>query len=200
MKKIEKNLLIVSLGVLLGALFPLFAQPYYTRIAIDILIYAYLGAAWNILGGYTGQGSFGHAAFFGLGAYSAALFFVATKLTPWIGLLIGVAIAIGFALLMGYLSFKFGLSGHFFFLASIAFAESLRLLLNNLKAVGGSVGIYIPFTAGQFPLLFTVQSQLLGLLLRLLHPVTRSVSYLVQDQAIATRLLPSHHPNRRGTC
>lgn len=148
MKKIGKNLVIVSLGVLLGAFFPLFAPAYYTRIAIDVLVYAYLGAAWNILGGYTGQGSFGHAAFFGLGAYSAALFFLATKLTPWIGLLIGVAIAIGFALLMGYLSFKFGLSGHFFFLASIAFAESLRLLFNNLEAVGGSVGIYIPFRAG----------------------------------------------------
>ena len=148
MKKIGKNLLVVSLGLLIGALFPLFAPQYYSRIAIDILIYAYLGAAWNILGGYTGQGSFGHAAFFGLGAYSAALFFVLTKLTPWIGLLIGVATAIGFALLMGYLSFKFGLSGHFFFLASIAFAESLRLLFNNLQAVGGSVGVYIPFTAG----------------------------------------------------
>jgi branched-chain amino acid transport system permease protein len=147
-KKIAGNLLIVSLGVLLSVLVPIFAPTYYTRIAIDVLIYAYLGAAWNILGGYTGQGSFGHAAFFGLGAYSAALFFVSTKLTPWIGLLIGAAVAIGFALLMGYLCFKFGLSGHFFFLGSIAFAESLRLLFNNLQAVGGSVGIYIPFTAG----------------------------------------------------
>jgi branched-chain amino acid transport system permease protein len=147
-KTIGKNLSVAVLGLLLGALFPLFAPPYYTRIAIDILVYAYLGMAWNILGGYAGQGSFGHAAFFGLGAYSAALFFVSTKLTPWIGLLIGVAISICFAILMGYLSFKFGLSGHFFFLASIAFAESLRLLFNNLQAVGGSVGIYIPFMAG----------------------------------------------------
>ena len=148
MKKIGKDLLVVSLGVLVSVFFPIFAPPYYTRIAIDILVYAYLGAAWNILGGYTGQGSFGHAAFFGLGAYSAALFFVFMKLTPWIGLLVGVVLSIGFALLMGYLSFKFGLSGHFFFLASIAFAESLRLLFNNLQAVGGSVGIYIPFTEG----------------------------------------------------
>lgn len=148
MKKIGKSLLIVFLGLLLGALLPLLAPSYFVRIAIDVLIYAYLAAAWNILGGYAGQGSFGHAAFFGLGAYSAALFFVSTKLTPWIGLMIGAAIAIGFALLMGYLSFKFGLSGHFFFLASIAFAESLRLLFNNLREVGGSVGIYIPFTAG----------------------------------------------------
>jgi branched-chain amino acid transport system permease protein len=147
-KKIGKSLLIVLLGLLLGGLLPVLAPSYFVRIAIDVLIYAYLAAAWNILGGYTGQGSFGHAAFFGLGAYSAALFFVSTKLTPWIGVMIGAAIAIGFAVLMGYLSFKFGLSGHFFFLASIAFAESLRLLFNNLREVGGSVGIYIPFTAG----------------------------------------------------
>lgn len=148
MKKVGKDLLVVSLAVLVSAVFPLLAPPFYTRIAIDVLLYAYLGEAWNILGGYTGQGSFGHAAFFGLGAYSAALFFVLLKLTPWVGLLIGVASAIGFALLMGYLSFKFGLSGHFFFLASIAFAESLRLLFNNLQAVGGSVGVYIPFIEG----------------------------------------------------
>lgn len=140
-------LLIIVLSAVSIA-FPFLFSQYGIRIAIDALLYAYLGVAWNIAGGYAGQSSFGHAAFFGLGAYGAALFFVATGLTPWAGLLVGAVLAVGFALVMGFLSFRFGLSGHFFFLVSIAFAEALRIFFNDFQPVGGSVGIYIPFKAG----------------------------------------------------
>lgn len=144
----RRTILTITILSAISVAFPFLVSQYGVRIAIDALLYAYLGVAWNISGGYSGQSSFGHAAFFGLGAYGAALFFVATGFTPWAGLFVGAILAVGFALLMGFLSFRFGLSGHFFFLVSIAFAEALRIFFDDFEPVGGSVGIYIPFKPG----------------------------------------------------
>src|SRR4029077_5056816 len=105
---------------------------------------AYLGASWNILGGYAGQFSFGHAAFFGIGAYTSTLLLLQVRLTPWLGMLAGGALAAAFGLLAGYLSFRYGLKGPYFSLVTLAFAEMLRVIAVNTKAVGSSLGLVIP--------------------------------------------------------
>ena len=87
---------------------------------ILILLWGSLSAGWNVAGGYAGQVSLGHAAFFGIGAYAAALM-SARHLNPWLGLAIGVGLSIGAGGLIGYLSNR--LKGPYFALSTIAFAE-----------------------------------------------------------------------------
>lgn len=132
----------LALAVLLVA--PLFLPPYFLEILISVMLFGYLGAAWNILGGYAGQFSFGHAAYFGIGAYTSTLLFLRLGVTPWLGMLAGGVLAAAFGLLAGYLSFRYGLRGPYFSLVTLAFAEMLRVVAVNTKAVGSSLGLVIP--------------------------------------------------------
>ena len=127
----------------LVALPPLLPK-YALEVLISILFFGYLGACWNILGGYGGQFSFGHAAFFGLGAYTSTLLFLHWGVSPWIGMLAGGLLAAGFGLFAGYLSFRYGLRGPYFSLVTLAFAEMLRVVAVNWKAVGSSLGLVVP--------------------------------------------------------
>jgi len=111
-----------------------------------IFFYAFLGQAWNIVGGYAGQLSAGHAAFVGVGAYTAAVLFLRTGLTPWIGMLVGGAVAAALGAVIGYLGFRFGLRGFYFVLLTVAFAEICRIAVLNTDAVGGALGLYLTFT------------------------------------------------------
>ena len=109
-----------------------------------MMFWAYLGSAWNILGGYAGQFSFGHAAFFGIGAYTSTLLLLRLGVTPWLGMVAGALLASAFGLVAGFLSFRYGLRGPYFSLVTLAFAEMLRIVAVNLKAVGSSLGLVIP--------------------------------------------------------
>jgi len=133
-------------GVLVAVLVivPPFLPPYFLEILISVLLFAYLGSAWNILGGYAGQFSFGHAAYFGLGAYTSTLLFLRLGVSPWLGMLAGGGLAAAFGLGAGYLSFRYGLRGPYFSLVTLAFAEMLRVIAVNTKAVGSSLGLVIP--------------------------------------------------------
>ncbi|HEU5323154.1 MAG TPA: branched-chain amino acid ABC transporter permease [Methylomirabilota bacterium] len=111
-----------------------------------IFFYGFLGQAWNVVGGYAGQLSAGHAAFVGLGAYVSAVLSVEYGLTPWLGMLAGGAVAAGLGAVIGFLGFRFGLRGFYFVLLTVAFAEICRIVANNVEAVGGAVGYYITFT------------------------------------------------------
>ncbi len=112
------------------------------HILILVLLYVTLGSAWNILGGFTGQLSVGHAAFFGIGAYTAAIIASGTALSPWLGLLLGPIIALPVALLIGKICFR--LRGPYFTLATIAVGEVVRLVaLNWRDLTGGAVGVVI---------------------------------------------------------
>ena len=124
-----------------GAAVPL---AYAVHTLVLILFYAYLGTAWNLLGGYAGQFSFGHAAFFGIGAYTSTLLLVRLGVSPWLGLLAGGLLAAAFGCFAGYLSFRYGLRGPYFALVTLAFAEMLRLVAVNWMAVGGPMGLLIP--------------------------------------------------------
>jgi branched-chain amino acid transport system permease protein len=123
---------------------PPLLPPYFLEILISVLLFGYLGAAWNILGGYAGQFSFGHAAFFGIGAYTSTLLFLRLGVSPWLGMLAGGVLAAAFGLAAGYLSFRYGLRGPYFSLVTLAFAEMLRVIAVNTRAVGSSLGLVIP--------------------------------------------------------
>jgi branched-chain amino acid transport system permease protein len=121
---------------------------------VNILFFAYLGQAWNIVGGYAGQLSAGHAAFVGIGGYAAAVLAAETGLTPWLGMVVGAALAAALGAVIGYLGFRFGLRGFYFVLLTVAFAEVCRIVVNNWERVGGAVGFYITFTGNPWQLQF----------------------------------------------
>jgi branched-chain amino acid transport system permease protein len=111
---------------------------------IITLIWATTAQAWNIMSGYTGQFSFGHAAFFGLGAYATILLTADFGISPWIGMVAGSLIAAVYGLLIGAVTFRYGLKGHYFALVTLAFAELLRYVFNNMARLGGASGFFRP--------------------------------------------------------
>lgn len=118
------------------------------NVIIMVLYAALLGQAWNILGGYGGQFSFGHAAYFGTGAYTVAVLQVQLGVNPWIGLVIGALFSMAVAAFIGFATFRYGLRGSYFALVTLAFAEVLRILSNSVGFTGAGVGILIPLAPG----------------------------------------------------
>jgi branched-chain amino acid transport system permease protein len=112
------------------------------------LLFALLGQSWNVLAGYGGQYSFGHAAFFGTGAYATVVLQVRLGIDPWSGALAGVVLGTAVGAVIGALSFRYGLRGSYFALVTLAFAEVLRVLANSVAFTGGGVGILIPLKIG----------------------------------------------------
>jgi len=134
----------IATGLLVTSLLaPLVVRSdYQLQVLFRIFLFAALGLAWNLVGGYAGQLSLGHAAYFGAGAYGLALF-TRAGLPVWIALVLLVGLAVAFALLIGGVSFR--LRGPYFALATIAFAEVLHAAAKNLPQVtGGDVGVQVP--------------------------------------------------------
>jgi branched-chain amino acid transport system permease protein len=114
---------------------------------ILILMWGASAAAWNVAGGYAGQLSLGHSAFFGLGAYSAALLGRRWDISPWIGLVVGAVLATAFGFALGFLSNR--LRGPYFGLATIAFSQVLLIVASRWRGfTSGSEGIPVPFRPG----------------------------------------------------
>lgn len=117
--------------------------------AVDVvmlaLLYGYLAASWNIVGGMAGQFSLGHAAFFGLGAYGVGISYVQLGLSPYLGVVAGVALATAAGLLLGLLSFWLPFAGYTFILLTLSFGELLRALVRATEIFGGSDGLVFPF-------------------------------------------------------
>jgi len=151
--------LAIALALALLVAVPPLLPKYALEVLISILFFGYLGASWNILGGYGGQFSFGHAAFFGIGAYTSTLLFLQLGVTPWLGMVAGGALAASFGLFAGYLSFRYGLRGPYFSLVTLAFAEMLRVVAVNWKAMGSSLGLVVP-NRGSAPLQFLFAEKL----------------------------------------
>ncbi len=142
-----KKTVLAGLALALLLVFPLAVRnPYLLHLFIMSLLWILLGQSWNLLGGYTGQVSFGHAAFFGVGAYTAGIL-VKSGLPPaagWSGLLLGGLTAALLALVIGWICFR--LRGPYFALAVLALSEVLRLVAVNWKSLtNGAEGIlYFP--------------------------------------------------------
>ncbi len=113
------------------------------NIIIYILIYSMVGEGWNLISGFTGQTSFGHAAYFGIGAYTVAVLGNYYDVIPWIGMLVGAAIATLLAFVINYKLFK--LKGHYFAIATLAVCEILRTIFSVWSYVGSGDGIKLIF-------------------------------------------------------
>ena len=128
---LDRGFLPIALVVLAGlALTFLLGERYHHRVLTLVFIWATMGLAWNIISGYAGQTSFGHQAFFGVGAYVTVLLIVGLRLTPWIGLFIGMLAAMMAAVLIGFPTFR--LAGIYFALATLAYPLILRILMDFL--------------------------------------------------------------------
>lgn len=112
------------------------------NILIFIALYALLGVGWNIIGGYTGQPALGNAVFYGLGAYSTVLALRIWGLSPWIGMAIGVFIAMLSAVALGSATFR--LRGHYFAIATFTIGETVSQAFNSWIQVGGQEGLIVP--------------------------------------------------------
>jgi branched-chain amino acid transport system permease protein len=107
-----------------------------------------MAQSWNMLGGYGGQFSFGHALFFGTGAYLQAIAQVQWHLNPWLALPLAILAASAVGLFFGALSFRYGLRGSYFALVTLAFAEVFRILSLSVPFTGGGVGMMVALREG----------------------------------------------------
>jgi len=141
----RRQLIIAVVVFALIALVPrLVSDVYMMNVLILTLLFAALSQSWNLLGGYCGQVSLGHALYFGIGAYATSILYVKFGITPWGGLLAGGIIAALIALALGYPCFR--LKGHYFSIATIVIAEIGLLLFHNWDYAGAALGIQWPFT------------------------------------------------------
>jgi branched-chain amino acid transport system permease protein len=139
--------------ILLALLVAVVQNAFVLHLLIMVFTSVALGLAWNFIGGYGGQLSFGHAAFYGIGAYTSTLLFVHLGVTPWLGMIAGGFLAVIASLVLGIPCFR--LRGTYFALATIAFAEVLRILVVYFKEfTGGSIGIVLKFNPGLLNLMF----------------------------------------------
>ena len=134
---------LLSLLLLLLLVFPAFSGPYALSVATLILYFAYTGQAWNVMMGFAGQLSLGHSLFAGLGAYAAGALFFHFGIGPWAGVWLAMAICALAGVLIGFLAFRFGISGVYFALLTIAFAEFTRVGFDHIDWLGGPGGMFL---------------------------------------------------------
>jgi branched-chain amino acid transport system permease protein len=129
--------------VLVFGLMPVvYSAPYQHNIAVLICLTGLMATGWNLLGGFTGQISLGHALFFGIGAYTVAVGGLRIGLNPWLGIVLGAAIAVAVSMIVGLPAFR--LRGHYFSIATIAVGEIAYLIFLNWQFVGAAEGVSIP--------------------------------------------------------
>jgi branched-chain amino acid transport system permease protein len=155
----RRDLIIAAVLVIVAAFVPMFVKDVTTQnIMILTLMYAALSQSWNILGGYCGQISLGHALYFGLGAYVTTLLFTKYGVLPWFGMLAGGFLSAMIALGLGYPTFR--LRGHYFVIATIVIAEIGLLLFQNWDWAGAAMGIDIPVRGDSWAKFQFVRSKL----------------------------------------
>jgi len=134
------SLLVLSI-FLLGL--PKLANAYVLSIATLILFFAYAGQAWNVMMGFAGQLSLGHSLYVGVGAYAAAGLYFHYGIGPWAGIWLAIALCVLLGAAIGFLAFRFGISGVYFALLTIAFAEFTRIGFDHIDWLGGPGGLFI---------------------------------------------------------
>jgi branched-chain amino acid transport system permease protein len=134
--------------------------------AILILLWAALAGAWNICGGYAGQLSLGHAAFFGMGAYTSTLLFIDLNISPWLGMLVGAIMAFISACILAYLTNR--LRGPYFALGTLAFGEVILIIASRWYSLTrGGEGVPVPFRPGWQNFMFYSKTMWLYIILAL---------------------------------
>jgi len=140
-------LAILGLGGVAVVAIPPFLGGYFQHVLILIMMWITMATAWNLLGGYCGQVSFGHAVFFGLGAYGGGLLYLHWDISPWWGMIVGPLLAVIIGIPIGLITFR--LRGAYFALAMLALGETFRIVFTNWESVtAGAVGIITSRTWG----------------------------------------------------
>jgi branched-chain amino acid transport system permease protein len=134
--------LVVVLAV--AAVLPLVVDEQTETIAVRTLIFAIMAVGWNLMSGYGGMFSFGHAAFFGIGAYTDAYLLVEHGISPWISMVVGAAISAAAGTIIAFLCLRYRLAGAYFALATFAFAEVFLLWVQNLDFLRRTEGFNVP--------------------------------------------------------
>ena len=135
---------LVGLGLLgIALLIAPLALPSWVPLMVLIFYFAYVGQAWNIMMGFAGQLSLGHSLYIGLGAYAAAALYMKADIGPWAGIFVAIAAATLIGGIIGYLGFRFAITGVYFALLTIAFAEFFRILFDHIDWLGASAGFYL---------------------------------------------------------
>lgn len=144
----NRNAVVASVVAALALLatVPWVATPSLIQFGISTLLMATLAQSWNIIGGYTGYASFGNSVFYGLGSYGVAIAMVQWKLPFGVGLALGAALAIVFALLIGLPVLR--LRGHYFAICTLALAEVMIAIVSNLEIAGRNTGLVLPLLRG----------------------------------------------------
>ena len=142
----RRGWLYVAAAAVLLLLYPaLFSGAFMERIGALVLLSAIGASAWNILGGYAGQISVGHAMFYGIGAYAPLMAYRLWDLPPLAGVPAGIVLSLAVATLIGFPTFR--LVGHYFSMATIAVAELIRIVVSNWDFLGGAIGLMGPATS-----------------------------------------------------
>lgn len=178
----RRRQLAMALGVAaIFGLLPIVVNDVYTmNILVLTILFASLSQSWNILGGYCGQISLGHAVYFGIGAYVTVALYVTFGILPWFGMLAAAAIAVVVALALGYPCFR--LAGHYYTIATIVIAEAALLLVSNWEWTGGAVGLQLPFAPDSWATLQFGRTKLPYYYLALgLAVATWIVSWVIED-------------------
>lgn len=124
------------------------SSQYLVNLAMLTAFSAFLGQSWNISGGFGGLTSFGHAVFFGVGAYAAAVLGTRYGISPWLALPVAFVVGAAVGAVIGFASFRAGLRGSYFALVTLAFAEVFRVVANSVEWTRGGQGINIPLKLG----------------------------------------------------
>jgi branched-chain amino acid transport system permease protein len=138
----HKKLYFSALALAVALAVPAVTDASHLNLVILVLLAAQTGVAWNIVGGYAGQVSLGHAAFYGLGAYASTLLLLKFGVNPWLGMLAGGMVAALLSLAFGWSCFR--LKGHYFAMATIAVAELVQIFFTEWEYGGAAVGLYVP--------------------------------------------------------
>lgn len=158
-KKIFSQKQVLSWMCILIAVLPLaIPNMNFHHVMIMFVIFAALGQSWNIITGFAGQTSFGHAAFFGIGAYTSSVLFWKYMISPWVGMILGALIAMGVAVMVSYPCFQ--LKGHYFAIATLAIGEIIQQIFVSWEYVEGATGISLPILPEGFLQLQFHQSKL----------------------------------------
>lgn len=169
--------------ILAAAILPFFlGSAFLVNLALLTAMSAALGQAWNIAGGFGGLTSFGHAVFFGTGAYAAAILQTRYGLNPWLGVPIGAAAGAIVGGVIGWASFRAGLRGSYFALVTLAFAEAFRILANSLDFTRGGEGILVPLHPSAANFQFADKRGFYVLALALLALATAVARWLTQSR------------------
>jgi branched-chain amino acid transport system permease protein len=141
---VTRNAVLLAVLLALFVVAPWKANDYLLTVLILILYFAYAGQAWNIMMGFAGQLSLGHAIYVGLGAYVSATLFTRFGIGPWLGFLAAIPVTAACGAVIGYLAFRFGVTGVYFAILTIAFAEFARVGFDHLDYVNASSGLFLP--------------------------------------------------------